>query len=64
MRIRIFNSLRAQLTLYYALVLAFIFIISDIVLYQVFKKNLMSTVDYTLITAAEQSELYISKVPF
>ena len=43
--------------------MAIIFIISDIVLYQAFKGTLMITADNTLITAAEQAEIAISKVP-
>lgn len=58
-----FRSIRARLTLWYALVLGFIFIVSDIILYQSFKMSLMDTIDNTLQAAAEEVEDSIFRVP-
>ncbi|MGE5340911.1 MAG: ATP-binding protein [Candidatus Omnitrophota bacterium] len=56
MKISKFSTIRGRLTFWYAVMLAIIFLISYFILYQVFKGNLMTTVDSTLITAAEQAE--------
>lgn len=59
-----FKSIRSQLTIWYALILGLIFLVSDIMLYQSFKKSLTDTMDHTLYTAAEDVEQSIFKVPF
>ena len=60
---RIFKSIRSQLTIWYAVVLALIFVVSDIILYRSFKMSLTDTMDQTLYTAAEEVETAIFKVP-
>ena len=63
MKIKIFKSIRSRLTLFYAVVLAFIFLVSDVVLYQSFKISLIDAIDVTLLTAAEGTESTIARVP-
>jgi heavy metal sensor kinase len=58
-----FKSIRVRLTLWYALVLGFIFLVSDIILYQSFKMSLTDTIDNTLQAAAEEVEDSIFKAP-
>lgn len=60
---KLFKSIRSQLTIWYAVVLALIFVVSDIILYRSFKMSLTDTMDTTLYTAAEDVETSIFKVP-
>jgi two-component system, OmpR family, sensor kinase len=57
-----FKSIRSQLTIWYALVLGIIFLVSDIMIYRSFKMSLSDTMDQTLYTAAEDVEQSIFKV--
>jgi heavy metal sensor kinase len=50
----IFRSLRFKLIIWYVLILALVLGISDLVLYKIFEKNLIDTIDNTLYTAAEE----------
>jgi two-component system OmpR family sensor kinase len=63
MKMKMFKSIRSQLTIWYAVVLTFIFVVSDIILYRSFKLSLTGTMDQTLYTAAEEVEQSIFKVP-
>jgi hypothetical protein len=63
MRIQFFRTIRSRLTLLYAVVLALIFLVSDVVLYQSFKMSLIEAIDGTLLTAAEDTETTIEKIP-
>ncbi len=63
MRIQFFRTIRSRLTLLYAVVLALIFLVSDVVLYQSFKMSLIEAIDGTLLTAAEDTETTIAKIP-
>ncbi|MCU0290159.1 MAG: HAMP domain-containing protein, partial [Acidobacteria bacterium] len=63
MKIKIFKSIRSRLTILYAAVLALIFIFSEVVLYQSFKISLTEAIDATLLTAAEETESTILKIP-
>ncbi|HLP62395.1 MAG TPA: ATP-binding protein [Candidatus Deferrimicrobium sp.] len=63
MKIKISKSIRSRLTILYAGVLALIFIVSDIVLYQSFKMSLIEAIDGTLLTAAEETESTIARIP-
>lgn len=60
---KMFKSIRSQLTIWYAVVLGLIFLVSDIILYRSFKLSLIDTMDQTLYTAAEDVEQSIFKVP-
>jgi two-component system OmpR family sensor kinase len=63
MKMKMFKSIRSQLTIWYGVVLALIFVVSDIILYRSFKMSLNDTMDQTLYTAAEDVETSIFKVP-
>lgn len=63
MKIKMFKSIRSQLTIWYAVVLGLFFLVSDIILYRSFKLSLIDTMDQTLYTAAEDVEQSIFKVP-
>jgi two-component system OmpR family sensor kinase len=63
MKMKLFKSIRSQLTIWYAVVVGLIFLASDIILYQGFKMSLTDTMDQTLYTAAEDVEQSIFKVP-
>ncbi|MGD2089364.1 MAG: ATP-binding protein [Candidatus Aminicenantes bacterium] len=63
MKMKMFKSIRSQLTIWYAVVLGLIFLVSDIILYRSFKLSLIDTMDQTLYTAAEDVEQSIFKVP-
>jgi len=63
MKMKMFKSIRSQLTIWYAVVLGLFFLVSDIVLYRSFKLSLTDTMDQTLYTAAEDVEQSIFKVP-
>ncbi len=63
MKMKMFKSIRSQLTIWYAIVLTLIFVVSDIILYRSFKLSLTGTMDQTLYTAAEEVEQSIFKVP-
>jgi len=63
MKVQIFRSIRGRLTLWYVIILGLIFFISDIILYQTFKQSMLDTIDHTLLTAAEEVEFAIAKVP-
>lgn len=63
MRIQFFRTIRSRLTLLYAVVLALIFLVADVVLYQSFKMSLIEAIDGTLLTAAEETESTIAKIP-
>jgi heavy metal sensor kinase len=56
------TSIRTRLTLWYALILGLVFLVSDIVLYQGFKLSLRDTMDEALLTAAEEVEESISRL--
>jgi len=63
MKIPILRSIKARLTLWFAIILALIFLVSDILLLESFKSNMDSTIDHTLFTAAEEAELIIFRTP-
>lgn len=63
MKMKMFKSIRSQLTIWYAVVLGLIFLVSDIILYRSFNLSLIDTMDQTLYTAAEDVEQSIFKVP-
>lgn len=63
MKMKMFKSIRSQLTIWYAVVLGLIFLVSDIILYRSFKLSLIDTMDQTLYTAAEDVEQSIFKLP-
>lgn len=50
----IFRSLRFKLILWYVLILAVVIGISDIILYNIFERNLVESIDNTLYSAAEE----------
>jgi len=58
-----FRSIRARLTLWYALILGFVFLVSDVILYQGFRRSMIDSIDHTLYTAAERVEDKIDKLP-
>ncbi len=59
-----FKSIRFRLTLWYALVLVVVFLVSDILLYKRFRKSQLDTIDSTLYWAAEEVESAIAGVPY
>jgi len=63
MKPKLFSSIRGRLTLWYALVLALVFLVSDFVLYEGFKLSLLDTIDHSLLTAAEEAEATINEFP-
>lgn len=63
MNIRMFRSIRGRLTLWYVIILGLIFFMSDVILYRTFKQSMLDTIDHTLLTAAEEVEFAIAKVP-
>ncbi len=63
MKKRIFKSVRGRLTLWYAVVVGLIFLVSDVILYRTFKMSQLDTIDNTLYAAAEEVELSIFKAP-
>ena len=50
----IFRSLRFKLIIWYVLILALVIGISDIILFNIFEKSLVESIDNTLYTAAEE----------
>lgn len=63
MKQRMLSSIRGRLTLWYALILVLVFIVSDVFLYKGFKLSLLDTIDTTLLMAAEEAESAIAGVP-
>ena len=57
------SSIRGRLTLWFAVILGLVFLISDVILYKGFKLSLMDTTDHTLLTAAEEAQTAIAGVP-
>ena len=50
------SSIRGRLTLWYALILGLVFIVSEAFLYEGFKLSILDTIDTTLLLAAEEAE--------
>jgi two-component system OmpR family sensor kinase len=63
MKQQMFSSIRGRLTLWYALVLGLVFLVSDVILYEGFRISLLDTTDHTLLTAAEEAQAAIERVP-
>jgi two-component system OmpR family sensor kinase len=63
MKTKMFRSIRSRLTLWYALVLGIVFVVSGVILYRGFRISLIDTVDHTLYRAAERAETVIKRVP-
>ena len=64
MKVPKFRSIRFRLTLWYALILGVIFIVSGVLLYQGFKVSLLDTIDANLHAAAQEVETNIIGIPF
>lgn len=58
-----FNSVRGRLTIWYGIIMAVVFLLFDVVLYRGFKMSQMTTIDETLLTAAEEAEKAIRRAP-
>jgi len=63
MKQRMLSSIRGRLTLWFAVILGLVFLISDVILYKGFKISLMDTTDHTLLTAAEEAQTAIAGIP-
>ena len=63
MKVKILKSLHLRLTLWYALILGFIFLVSDVILYRGFKLSLTDNIYITLHAAAEEVERSLATLP-